>query len=180
MPAQENSTLKETSSTSGERVKHEPEKDLIAWQATARPFKRRNREFYITVIAIAAVIGLILFLVEGFMPVILIISLVFLFYVLSTVEPEEIQYKLTNKGIYIAERKTEWENLIRFWFSRRFDSQLLIIETFSLPGRLELVIDPGQKDEIRKTLLNYIPEEETPASGLDRAANWFSKRLPGN
>jgi hypothetical protein len=56
----------------------------------------------------------------------------------------------------------------------------LIIETFSLPGRLELVIDPGQKDEIRKTLLNYIPEEETPASGLDRAANWFSKRLPGN
>lgn len=180
MPAQEKSTLKETSPAGGEKKRHEPEKDLVTWQAPARPFKRRNREFYVTVIAIAAVVGLVLFLVEGFMPVILIISLVFLFYVLSTVEPDDIEYKLTNKGIYMAGRKTEWENLLRFWFSRRFDSQLLIMETFTLPGRLELVVDPGVKEEIRKTLLNYMPEEETPPSGFDRTANWFSKRLPGN
>lgn len=180
MPAQNESTLKETSSNRGEEVKHEPEKDLVAWQAPARPFKRRNREFYVTIVAIAAVVGLILFLVEGFMPVILIISLVFLFYVLSTVEPEDIEYKITNKGIYVAGRKTEWNNLLRFWFSRRFDSQLLIVQTVSLPGRLELVIDPGKKEEIKKTLLNYMPEEEVPPSGLDRAANWFTKRIPGN
>jgi hypothetical protein len=180
MPAQEKSTLKETSSSSGEKTRHEPEKDLVTWQAPARPFKRRNKEFYITVVAIAAVVGLVLFLVEGFMPVVLIVSLVFLFYVLSTVEPEKIDYKITNKGIYIADRKQEWERLIRFWFSRRFDSQLLIIQIASLPGRLELVIEPGVKEEIKKTLLNYIPEEEVPPSGLDRAANWFSKKLPGN
>jgi hypothetical protein len=180
MPAQEKSTLKETSSSGGEKVRHESEKDLVTWVAPARPFKRRNREFYVTIIAIAAVVGLVLFLVEGFMPVILIISLVFLFYVLSTVEPEEIEYRVTNRGIYVAGRKTEWERLLRFWFSRRFDSQLLIIETFALPGRLEFVIDPGKKADIRKNLLDYISEEETPASGLDRAANWFSKRLPGN
>lgn len=180
MPAQEQSTLKETSSDSGEKVRHQPEKDLVTWVAPARPFKRRNREFYVTIIAIAAVVGLVLFLVESFMPVILIISLVFLFYVLSTVEPEEIEYKITNKGIYVAGRKTEWDRLLRFWFSRRFDSQLLIIQTFTLPGRLELVIDPGKREDIRKNLLDYIPEEETPASGLDRAANWFSQKLPGN
>lgn len=181
MPAQEQkSTLKETGSSGQENQKNEPERDLVYWQAPARPFKRRNKEFYVTIIAIAAVVGLVLFLVEGFMPVILIISLVFLFYVLSTVEPEDIEYKVTNKGISIAGRKTEWDPLLRFWFSRRFDSPLLIVETTSLPGRLELVMDEGKKEEIRKALLDHIPEERTPPSGLDRAANWFSKKLPGN
>jgi hypothetical protein len=180
MSAQEQSTLKETSTDRGGEKKYEEEKDLVAWQAPARPFKRRNKEFYVTIIAIAAVVGLILFLVEGFMPVLLIISLVFLFYVMSTVEPDKIDYKITNKGIYVAGRKTDWDPLIRFWFSRRFDSQLLIIQTTTLPGRLELVIEPEKKEEIKQTLLKYMPEEETPPSNLDRAANWFSKKIPGN
>lgn len=160
---------------SAERV---PEKNLVSWRAPARPFKRRNREFYVTIIAIAALVGLILFLVEGFMPVILIISLVFLFYVLSTVEPEEIEYKVTNKGIKIADRRTDWDFILRFWFTRRFDNSLLIIETVNLPGRLEIVIDQSKKKEIRKNLFKYIPEEKTPPSTLDKAANWFSKKLP--
>ncbi len=161
-----------------ERTRRVPEKDLVSWMAPARPFKRRNREFYVTVIAIAALVGLILFLVEGFMPVILIISLVFLYYVLSTVEPDEIEYKVTNKGIKIADRRTDWDFILRFWFTRRFDNSLLIIETLNLPGRLEIVIDQEKKKEIRKNLLKYIPEEKTPPSTLDKAANWFSKKLP--
>ena len=155
-----------------------PEKDLVTWNAPARPFKRRNREFYVTVFAIAALVALILFLVEGFMPVILIISLVFLFYVLNTVEPEIIEYKITNKGIKIAQKKIEWERVARFWFSRRFDNELLIVETFGLPGRLEIVIDPGVKEEIKKQASKYVIEEELPPSTLDKMANWFSKKLP--
>jgi hypothetical protein len=174
MPAQEEQKQESSLKT------HEPEKDLVTWIAPARPFKRRNKEFYITMIVIAAIVGLILFLVEGFMPVILIISLVFLFYILSTVEPEEVEYKITNKGIVIAGRRTGWDILLRFWFSRRFDSELLIIETLVLPGRLELVIRLEDKEKIKKALLKFIPEEETPPSTLDRAANWFSRKLPGN
>lgn len=177
MAAQEKSALKEESKEAEVRV---PEKDLVAWTAASRPFKRRNREFYITLIAIAAIVGLVLFLVEGFMPVILIISLVFLFYVLSTVEPEKIEYKITSEGIQIAGRRTDWNLISRFWFSRRFESQLLVIQTLSLSGRLELVIEPEKKEEIRKALLKYVPEEEVSPSGIDRAAIWFSKKLPGN
>lgn len=155
----------------------EQEKDLVSWTAQARPFKRRDRRFYITLVATAGIVGLILFLVEGFMPVILIISLVFLYYVMSTVEPESIEYKITNKGIKIVGKKTDWEIMTRFWFTRRFDSELLVIETVVLPGRLELVIDPELKQEIKKVLSNYLIEEEAAPSFLDRAANWFSKKL---
>jgi len=161
-------------------VRREPEKDLVTWTAPARPFKRRDREFYITIIAIAGIVGLVLFLIEGFMPVILIVSLVFLFYVLSTVEPENIEYKITNKGIKIVDKRTDWALMNRFWFSRRFDSELLVVETLGLPGRMELVVNSKDKEEIKKALSSYLVEEEAPPSYLDKAANWFAGRLPGN
>jgi hypothetical protein len=161
-------------------VRREAERDLVTWLAPARPFKRRDREFYVTIIAIAAIVGLILFLVEGWMPVILIVSLVFLFYVMSTVEPENIEYKITSKGIKVAGKRTDWEFLVRYWFSRRFNNELLVLESFNLPGRIELVIDSAKKEEIKKSLAPYLPEEEAPPSYLDKAANWFAGKLPGN
>ena len=83
-------------------LQREPERNLVTWTAPARPFKRRDRQFYVTTFAIAGIVSLVLFLAEGVMPVILIISLVFLYYVLSTVEPENIEYKATTRGIKIA------------------------------------------------------------------------------
>ena len=88
-------------------VRREPEKDLAVWTAPARPFKRRDREFYITILAMGGIVALILFLVEGFMPVILIISLFFLFYALSTVEPEKIEYKVTTKPFFGSLKNAE-------------------------------------------------------------------------
>ena len=160
-------------------MKIEPEKTLIEWVSPARPFKRRDREFWVTIIAIAAVVGLIIFVIEGsIMPILLIISLVFLFYILATVEPENIDYTITNYGIKIAEKRTDWELIRRFWFSRRFNDQLLILETFTLPGRLELVVNEKEIDKIKKMLKDYIIEEEAPPSYLDKTANWFTKKLP--
>ncbi|MCX6705287.1 MAG: hypothetical protein NT162_03050 [Candidatus Woesebacteria bacterium] len=34
-------------------VRREPERDLVTWTAPARPFKRRDRQFYVTTFAIA-------------------------------------------------------------------------------------------------------------------------------
>jgi hypothetical protein len=156
------------------------ENEIFTWNAPARPFKRRDREFYITVFAITAVVGLIIFLAEGFMPVVLIISLIFLFYILNTVEPEIIEHKITNKGIKVAGVSVEWNLLTRFWFSRRYDSDLLIFEKQTLPGRLEVVIKTEDKEKIREVLKEYVIEEEVPPSFLDKSAIWFSKKLPGN
>jgi hypothetical protein len=114
------------------------------------------------------------------MPVVLIIALVFLFYVLSTVEPEEIGYTITNKGVKVAGKKTDYSFLGRFWFRHQFDSELLVIEAANLVGRMELVIDKDKKDEIKKALSSHLTEEEIPPAYLDKAANWFANKLPGN
>jgi hypothetical protein len=161
-------------------VRREPERELMVWTAPARPFKKHDKRFYTTVFAIAGIIALVLFLAEGIMPVILIVALVFLFYVLSTVPPENIEYKITSKGVKIAGKLTEWQALIRFWFRERSGSEILIFETFLIPGRIEVVINPEIKDDLKKEISAYIPYEEVPATGLDKAADWFAQKLPGN
>ena len=159
--------------------KEELEKDLVTWTAPARPFKRRDRQFFVTLIGMAGVAGLVLFLIEGFLPVLLIVSLVFLFYVMATVEPQNIEYRITNKGIRIDNRLTDWNMMGRFWFTKRLDSELLVIETRVLPNRLELVINIDIKEKIKKVLVDYLIHEEVPGSNIDKAVNWFSKKMPG-
>lgn len=154
------------------------EKDLYKWMAPSRPFKRRNRDFYVTAVAIASLIGLIMFFIDGFMPVLLIISIVFLYYVMSTIPPEDIEYKITSQGLKMADKLTEWPMLGRFWFTNRFGSELLVVETASFPGRLEMVVNKTDKDQITKVLSKHLTHEEIPASVLDKASNWVSKRMP--
>ena len=159
-------------------VRREPERDLVTWTAPARTFKRRGRKFYVTAFSMAGIISIIIFLAEGIMPVILIISLVFLYYVLSTVQPENIEYKITNRGIKIAGKETGWQYVVRFWFSLRLGSDLLIFDTVTLPGRMELVINPELKDTLKKEISAYVPYEEAPPSTLDKVTNWVAKKLP--
>src|SRR4030066_2012234 len=123
-------------------VRREPERDLVTWTASARPFKRRDRQFYVTTFAIAGIVSLVLFLAEGVMPVILIISLVLLYYVRSTVQPEDVEYKITTKGIKISGKLTEWHYLNRYWFTKRFDNELMVVDTVLLRGRIEFMITP--------------------------------------
>ncbi|HKC04569.1 MAG TPA: hypothetical protein VKC54_01745 [Patescibacteria group bacterium] len=174
------STLNDGSEPQAVVVRREPERDIVTWTAVSRPFRRRDRQFYVTTFAIAGIVSLVLFLAEGIMPVLLIVSLVFLYYVLSTVEPEKIEYKITNKGIKFAGKRTEWQFLNRFWFSERFGSQLLVIETFQIPGRIEIVINPEIKESLKKEISAYIPFEEAAATNYDKVTNWFTSKLPGN
>jgi len=159
-------------------VRREPERDLVTWTAPARTFKRRGRKFYVTAFSMAGIISIIIFLAEGIMPVILIISLVFLYYILSTVQPENIEYKITNRGIKVAGKETSWQYVVRFWFSLRLGSDLLIFDTVNLPGRMELVINPEIKDTLKKEISAYVPYEEAPPSTLDKVTNWVAKKLP--
>jgi len=158
---------------------NEQDKTLFTWKAPARPFKRRDNEFWVTTVVIAVIFGLILLLIEGVMPVILIISVVFLYYVLSTVEPEQIDYEITTKGIKIVDKTTSWTVLTRYWFSSRYNSKLLVFEMTTIPGRLELVIHEKDKANLAKHLKKYILEEEVSPSNLDKTANWLSKKFPG-
>jgi len=161
-------------------ARYTPERELVSWNALSRPFKKRTREYWVTVVAIASLLSFIMFLAEGVMPVILIISVIFLFYVLSTVEPHEISYKITNKGVKIADALTEWEKFTQYWFSERMGERILNFALVSFPGRLELVVHDQDVENLRRVLGKYLPEEMPPKTSLEKASDIVSRRFLDN
>lgn len=159
-------------------VRREPERDLVTWTAPARPFKRYGRKFYVTIFSIVGIISIILFIAEGVMPVVLLISLIFLFYVLSTVPPENIEYKITNRGVKIAGKETPWQNIGRYWFTPKSGGEVLVFDTAGFAGRIQLVISPELKDRLKKEISAYVTYEEVSPSTLDKVVNWVIKKLP--
>jgi len=160
-------------------VENAPKEEvLFSWVSPARTFKRRSRQYYVTALAIASIIGFILFIAEGAMPVILLAALIFLFYILNSVPPQEAEYKLTNLGVKIDTKRTEWEFFSRFWFNDRFDNRLLILDMPGVIGRMELIIDRKDENDIRKIVAKHLIEEKAPPTFFDTIVNWFSSKMP--
>ena len=159
-------------------VRRESERELVTWTAPARPFKRYSRRFYIKIFSIVGIVSIILFIAEGVMPVVLLVSFIFLFYVLSTVPPDNVEYKITNRGVKVAGKETGWQNIHRFWFLTKSGSEVLMFDTIILPGRMELVINSEIKDRLKREISAYVPYEEIQPSLLDKFVNWMVKKLP--
>jgi len=156
------------------------EKILMAWKGPVRPFKKRGKEFFSTVLAVAVLLSIIFFFIEGVMPVIVIAAVVFLVYILSTVAPEEVEYKITNRGVKIGEKDYPWGVMLRFFFTSRWGTELLVVEMPGVfPGRLEMVLAGGvDKEKLKKVMNDYLPLEKTPPGWVDKAAGWLSERVP--
>jgi len=154
-------------------------KVLFSWKGPIRPFKRRDKDFWTTVLAIIFLISLILFFVKEWFLIAAIISLAFVYYVLSTVPPEEIEYRITTKGVSFAEKSYDWDFLWRFWFSDKYNDRLLNIDTrLAVPGRLSFVIKKEDEPKIKEIMEKYLLHEEAPPTFFDKASAWLAKKIP--
>lgn len=179
-PIQDTPPQDQTSQEVVVRIPVDQEQELFSWKAPARPFKKRDRDFWLTLVGGGLIIGFILLLAEGPIVVILGAAVFFLYYILSTVEPEIIENKITNHGVRIHGNKNLYENMTRFWFTKRFDNTVLVLETLTIPGRIELVIHENDLEEIKKSLSPYVLFEQDSPSYLDRATTWFHEKFPKN
>lgn len=152
---------------------------LLSWEAPTRPFKKRDREFFSNAVAIAFLVGVILFFLKEWFLIIAIIALLFLVYILSTVPPEKVEHKITNRGIVTGGKSYLWNELGNFWFAQQLGEKTLNIEVpFQIPRRLILLLG-DQKEEVLKKLLSRFLESEEPTPGFtERAGEWLSKKIP--
>jgi hypothetical protein len=169
---------KETPQNSTETDLNE-EKVLFEWEAAERSFKTRDRDFWITAVSILILVGVILFFVKEFFLIIALISVLFLYYVMSTVPPQTVRNKITNRAVYFGELRYEWDLLLRFWFKNSLDSELLQFETdLRFPRQVSLVIHPEDKEELKKIIVKKIPLVESSPTFIDKLTKWFGDRLP--
>ena len=91
-----------------------------------------------------------------------------------------VTYKITSLGVKVANRRIDWEVISKYWFSKKMDTRVLVLELSVIPRRLDLVIDSKDENAIRKVMKGYAPEDETPPSQIDKTIDWVSGKLPGS
>ena len=154
-------------------------KTLLSWKAPTRTFKSRNREFWTTIISIVFLLGVILIFMQEWLLIAVIVALTFVYYVLSTVPPEEIEHQISIRAVRFGGTDYFWEYISQFWFSERFGQKILNFETrFQFPRRLELLLKDQKEETIRGILKKYLPEETPPPTFLDKASAWLSQKFP--
>ena len=154
-------------------------KVLLTWKAPARPFKRRDREYYTTIGAIVFLTAVILLFLREWLLIAVMVSLAFVAYVLASVEPGDVEHTLTNKGIRTGGKLYPWDELARFWFSQKWGQKMLAVEVKTgFPGRLLLLLGDEEKERIRKIMSKYLELERPAPAWGDKAARWLSDKVP--
>ncbi len=154
------------------------EYSLFSWQAPSRPFKKRSRQYYTTLILIVILICAILFFAGQFLPIAVVISVAFLAYILASVPPEIVEHHFTNVGLRADNSLFYWEELSRFWFTTKFDQPVLHFECTRFPFRVTVLMGEVSPESMREMLATMMPEQKPQPSPYERAAEWLQKKVP--
>jgi hypothetical protein len=152
---------------------------VIEWKAPSRIYKKRGKEYFSTIAAIVFLLTIVLAIAREFLLIGVIYTFAFFVYVLATVKPEKIKNQFTKKGIRIANSFYRWEELTDFWTEEKHGYTVVhVIMPFRPPGRIILLVDKGNKDEVLKILSKKLVFHEEPIkSWVDRAADWLTSKI---
>lgn len=162
------------------RVMPPVQNDLLwEWEAPTRPFKQLNREVFTTILAVVFLLGVILFVIDGVVPVLLIISIVFFWYVSGTVRPGTIVHRLTTWGIESENKLWIWDVMTRYWFEGEADSRTVVIELNKLwPRHLRLVMDSSETEQaVDELLVGILVKDQPKPNWLEKAGKWLETKI---
>jgi len=156
------------------------EKDWFIWSAPIRAFKRQDRQFWITCLTILALVGVIFFFARDFIVIIPGASALFLYYVMSTVPPEIIENRLTNRGIHFGQAFYPWAIIENFCFSKSADSKTIVfgVNVNFFIRQLSLIINPADQDILKEICLKKAPLVESPPRFIDNLNHRLANLLP--
>ena len=151
---------------------------IVDWVATARPYKRRSRQFFSTMWAIALLLIIILVFANQVIFAMVIATLAFMAHLMFKVPPGNIYYALTTFGVRVGEELYFWEELNHYWFDTKCGQQVLMIDSIRFPHRLTLVIFPEDEKILRRLLSTVLPEFKPKPTLYEKWANWLAKTFP--
>lgn len=163
----------------------EPEYLLMEWLAESRVVRKRSKEYYSSLLVIVLLVSLILFFANQVLLIFVILSMLFITYVLSSVKAETVHHMITTYGIRYRDRLYYWEQLGRFWVRPNGEIDQVHIE---LPGSVmgHIILLPAneqspvpvQVEDIVDILGRYLVFEEPLPSQIDRWVEWVERKFP--
>lgn len=151
---------------------------LFDWDSYERPHKKWSKEFYSSVIVMAFLASIILYFIEGLMPVMVIWAMVFMLWAMSSTEPRLEKYAISTWGLKTKERTYRFEEMNNFWFETKWGDRLMRINLARVPWHLVIVINSEMEDKIRKLMLQNVVYQEPPVTAIDRLVKWLGDKIP--
>lgn len=154
-------------------------KTIISWKSPVRIFKPRSKKYF-TKIALYGLIFILAAIAFGEIFLVgVILAVIFVAYVLATAEPEVIEHKINNMGIISGGRPFLWEELDSFWFEKRGDDRLLIVQTrMHFPTRLIILLTSVSERTLLDLLEKHLHFHSSAVHTLfDKWAHFLQKKI---
>lgn len=153
---------------------------FLTWSAPGRPYSKKGRQFYLTVMLLAVLFGIILFLISEYTLIVVVFALAFVSIALSYVPPHNFHYKISTEGIKVQDYFYLWQELYDFYFKKIEGQDILIVRTQAfLPGELKISLGEVTRDHVRQVLVNFLPYREyVKPTFMEKSADWLSHNFP--
>ncbi|HEX7041899.1 MAG TPA: hypothetical protein VF189_01485 [Patescibacteria group bacterium] len=155
-------------------------KTLLSWDGPGRPYKKRTRSYFASVLLIAILVEIILFLFSQYALMVVVASLVFLAFALAVSPPRDFHYRISTEGVMVEDHFFIWKELYDFYFKKKSGQDVLHIRTVSMyPGEVTATLGNISEEHLKKVLLPYLPYREyiTPTF-MEKSADWLTKNFP--
>ncbi len=153
---------------------------LVSWNAPGRPYRKRGRQFFVSILLLLLFFEVILFLFSQYELMMVLLTLTFLSVALSVVPPHDFHYKITTEGIKVEDYFYIWSELYDFYFKRIDASEVLVVRTQAmLPGELKISLGNLTRDHMRRILVQFLPYREfVKPTFMEKSADWLSENFP--
>lgn len=155
-------------------------KTLLSWEAPGRPYKKHSRSYYSSILLIAFLVEIILFLFSQYALMAVVASLVFLAFALALTPPRNFHYRISTEGITVEDHFFLWKELYDFYLKKRAGQNVLHIRSYSMyPGEVTATLGDMTEEHVKRALLPYLPYREyiTPTF-MEKSADWLTKNFP--
>lgn len=171
-PTKETVTAQAETSGLDERV-------ILTWRSPERLFKTRSKEFYSTIVVLAVLLSIIMFFIEGVMPVLVIWAFLFVVWVTTKTPPLEADHQLTSWGIRTGGKLYRFNQMVVFWIEEKWEKSILRVILTGFPGQLVMLVNKEDEEKIKKTLAdNQVTMQKPEPSWTDNAVKWLSEKIP--
>lgn len=162
----------------------QPEYLIMEWKTKSRVSRHRSKEYYSSLAVIVLLVSLILFFAGQVLLILVMLSFLFVSYVLAIVRAEDVVHQITTYGLrYQAQKLFYWEQLGRFWLRNNHGHAEIHIEA-PVWGNELVILEPEDEvsevkiQDIIEVLSMYLIYEEPIPSQIDRWVMWLQEKFP--
>ena len=154
------------------------EKKIFEWESFDRPHKVWSKEFYSSVVVIAFLVSVILFFIEGLMPVVVVWALVFMLWAMNRTEPKMTVSTMTTWGLRSVDKLYAFSEMSHYWFETKWSTRLLRINLEKAPWHVVFVVNEKDEEKIKEEMNKVVPYMEPAPTAMDKFTKWLGEKVP--